>query len=141
MGCGWRLFQAAIYVIGAAAVLFGLLLVAALGIQVLDTVQLDRHHAVTDAVVVSVDPGSRYPDVLHIRYRTAAGQTFTTTVNSPEHGAYSPGDSFPLEYDPGKPTRIRRAGSHDALALAGLVVVVVVAAGGGWVGVRRRRGG
>jgi hypothetical protein len=143
LGWGWRLLQGALYLIGAAAVLFAVGLVWAFGRQVVDSVELDRHGVVTDAVVTSVDRAgsSRYPDVVHIRYRTSTGQVLSTTVNSRDHGTYAPGDTLSVEYDPAHPARIRRTGSHDLLAL-GLFTAVVLA-GLAWVGwlVRRRRRG
>ncbi|MGN6333694.1 MAG: DUF3592 domain-containing protein [Motilibacteraceae bacterium] len=142
LGWGWRLFQFALYVLGVAAVLFAVGLVWAFGRQVVDTLELDRHGVVTDAVVMSVDRAgsSRYPDVLHIRYRTSSGQTFTTTLNSQDHDAYAAGDSVSVEYDPAEPARIRRPGSHDLLAL-GLLTAVVLAAltQAAWLIRRRRR--
>jgi hypothetical protein len=112
---------------------------AVLLLIVRDEVRLDVHHERARATVVRTFDGGRGPGRALVRF-AVAGRPVEAEVglswfgDTPRAGAPTA-----VEYDPGHPTRARRAGSHDVVGIAVPVAAIAVLAVAGWRPWRRRR--
>ncbi|HEX5494033.1 MAG TPA: DUF3592 domain-containing protein, partial [Mycobacteriales bacterium] len=102
-----------------------------------DELRLDLRHDSTRARVLSTYSQSRGPGGAVVRF-TAGRRTVDAHVGlSWFGGTPRAGQTITVEYDPGNPTRARRAGTHDLIALGVPGLVVGGIALTGW---RRWRG-
>ena len=115
----------------AALLLGGLLLV------VRDEVRLDLRHDTAQATVVDTFIQYRGPDGAVVRI-PVGGQTVDARVEQPWFGDMPrTGQTIAVEYDPKNPSRARRAGTHDLVAVGVPVLLAGVLGLTGW---RRWRG-
>lgn len=102
-----------------------------------DEIRLDLRHDVATATVLSTYTQTRGPGGAVVRFR-AGGRTVEVHVGLSWFGRTPrTGQAIGVEYDPKNPSRARRAGTHDLIAVG---VPVLVVGGMALAGVRRWRG-
>jgi hypothetical protein len=126
----WARALGTVLIVGFLAVILGRLTI--------NEVVLDLRHRVTDATVTRVEL-RRSVDFADVTFLDATGKARRARIQlSWWPGDVTVGDSQRIDYDPSHPSRARRHGAHDPLALWPLAAALCLAAFLGF-GNRRRR--